>query len=58
MVTMNSIDCKYIDVCNPLAPTPAPIDVTPEPTIVSSIGLTPTVGKEMESGYVNLGPRR
>jgi hypothetical protein len=35
--------------------TPAP---SPYPTVASSIGSTPTVGKEMESGYINLGPRR
>jgi hypothetical protein len=59
METGDNTDCKYIDVCNPPAPTPAPLiyEVTYEPTVGSSIGSTPTVGKEMESGYVNLGPR-
>jgi hypothetical protein len=33
--------------------------VTPAPTPLTSIGSTPTVGKEkMDVGYVNLGPRR
>lgn len=32
--------------------------VTPAPTPLTSIGSTPTVGKEMDVGYVNSGPRR
>ena len=32
--------------------------VTPAPTPLTSIGSTPTVGKEMDVGYVNMGPRR
>jgi len=32
--------------------------VTPAPTPLTSIGSTPTVGKEMDAGYVDMGPRR
>jgi hypothetical protein len=32
--------------------------VTPAPTPLTSIGSTPTVGTEKDSGYVNMGPRR
>jgi len=67
--TMDSTDCTYIDVCNPPAPTPAPVPddiVTNEPTngasIVStpslSIGSTPTVGTEKDILAIASGPRR
>jgi hypothetical protein len=59
METGDNTDCKYIDVCNPPAPTPAPIEiVTFEPTVGSSIGSTPTVGKEMDILSIETGPRR
>ena len=38
--------------------TPTTVVVTPAPTPLTSIGSTPTVGTEKDSGYVNMGPRR
>lgn len=38
-------------------PTLSPPAPTLMPTTASSMGSTPTVGKEVDSGYVNLGPR-
>ena len=59
--TMDSTDCTYIDVCNPPAPTPAPVPdeiVTNEPTNGASIGSTPTVGTEKDILAIASGPRR